>query len=122
MICADEYWQATEPAYKSVYGDVQNVALPWEWSDEFRLRNCIYPMFLSLPLHLVRFLGIDTNLVVRSVPYLTHYVFVVANDVFFWKIAKRLVVRDAAKLAFILYFFNRFETMHLIRTIGNSLE
>ena len=28
----DEYWQATQPAYNWVYGNVQ---LPWEWHDKF---------------------------------------------------------------------------------------
>ena len=35
MVHPDEYWQATEPAYKSVYSDVQDVRLPWEWSAQF---------------------------------------------------------------------------------------
>lgn len=33
MAHPDEYWQSMEVAYKSVYGDRQNVWLPWEWSD-----------------------------------------------------------------------------------------
>jgi hypothetical protein len=33
LVCPDEYWQAVEPAYKLVYGDVQDVELPWEFSD-----------------------------------------------------------------------------------------
>ena len=30
--------------------------------------------------------------------------------------------RDAARLCFLFYFFNRFETMHIIRTLTNSIE
>jgi hypothetical protein len=32
------------------------------------------------------------------------------------------VGRDAARLGFLFYFFNRFETMHIIRTLTNSIE
>jgi len=91
LICADEYWQAVEPAYKLVYGDVQDVQLPWEYSDEFRLRNSIYPIYLSLPLHLVRFLGIDTNFVVRCVPYLAHLPIVLITDLYMWRVSRRTV-------------------------------
>ena len=43
----DQLWQATQPAYEFVYGGVD---LSWEWSDEYKLRNAVYPIFLALPL------------------------------------------------------------------------
>jgi phosphatidylinositol glycan class B len=120
MVHPDEYWQSTMPAYKSVYGG--DTWLPWEWSDRYRLRNTIYPIYLSLPMHLCKALGIDNNLVVRVVPYLAHLPVVILTDLFLWKISKRLIGHDAARLCFIFHFFNRFETMHIIRTLTNSLE
>lgn len=122
MVHPDEYWQSTQPAYRQVYGDELDVWLPWEWSDKFRLRNCLYPMYLALPMQICKDLGIDTNMVVRITPYLAHLPVVLLNDWFTWKVAKRVTTRDAARLGFIFYFFNRFETMHLIRTLTNSIE
>jgi hypothetical protein len=99
-----------------------DVWLPWEWNDEFRLRNCIYPMYLAIPLHIAKSLGVDSNLVVRKLPYLAHLPVVLLNDWFFWKVSKRVIGHDAARLGFIMFFFNRFQTMHIIRTLTNSLE
>jgi hypothetical protein len=84
------------------------VRLPWEYTDQFRLRNSIYPTYLSLPLYLVRYLHLDTNFVVRTVPYLAHVLIVFVNDAYMWRISRRLLQKDAARLAFLLYFFNRF--------------
>jgi len=98
------------------------VWLPWEWSDEFRLRSTIYPMYLSLPMHLVRFLGIDTNMVLRTAPYMAHLPLVLLTDYFFWKTMTKILHRDAAKLSFFLYFFNKAQTMYMIRTLTNSIE
>lgn len=53
----DEYWQGTEVAYDMVYGGVK---LSWEWRDEYRIRNILYPAFLSIPLWIFKILGIDT--------------------------------------------------------------
>ena len=110
MVHPDEYWQSTMPAYRSVYGHERDVWLPWEWSDEFRLRNTIYPMYLSIPMHLNKALGIDTNWVVRVTPYLAHVPIVILNDIFLWKVSKRLIGHDAARICYIAYFFNRFQT------------
>ena len=122
MVHPDEYWQSTMPAYKQVYGNQTDVWLPWEWNAEFRLRNCIYPMYLAIPLHFAKILGLDSNLVVRKLPYLAHLPVALLNDWFFWKVGKKVVGRDAARLGMIMLFFNRFETMHIIRTLTNSLE
>ena len=122
MVHPDEYWQSTMPAYRSVYGHERDVWLPWEWSDEFRLRNTIYPMYLSIPMHLNKALGIDTNWVVRVTPYLAHVPIVILNDIFLWKVSKRLIGHDAARICYIAYFFNRFQTQHIIRTLTNSIE
>ena len=89
LVNPDEYWQSIEVAYKWVYGG--DVNLPWEWSDQWQLRNTLYPFYLSLPLRLVKYVGIDTNFVVRITPYLAHCPFVILNDIFTWKVAKRVI-------------------------------
>lgn len=119
----DEYWQSVEPAYKAVYGnEVKDMYLPWEWSDEYRLRNTIYPMYLSLPLRLAKELGYDSNQVVRTLPYLAHLPVVIINDIFLWKLSKRLVNKNSARLGFAFFFANRFQTHYMIRTLTNAIE
>lgn len=118
----DEYWQSIEPAYHYVYSDVTHVYLPWEWSEHFRLRNCIYPMYLTLPLRFVRFLGVDYNFIVRSLPYIAHLPIVLLTDFYTWAIAKRIVKKEAARLCMLMYFTNTFQTLYLIRTLTNTIE
>ena len=62
MVHPDEYWQATQVAYNWVYGGVM---LPWEWDDQFRLRNAIYPAYLAGPLYLLKMAGLDSPWIVR---------------------------------------------------------
>lgn len=122
MVHADEYWQSFEPAYAAVYSDVTKVYLPWEWSPQFKLRNAIYPMYMYLPMLFVRTIGLDTNFVVRTVPYLAHLPIVLTTDYFVWAGAKRIVTKDVARMSIILYLSCTFQTMHLIRTLTNTIE
>ena len=53
MAHPDEYWQVTQVAYREVYGDPANgydIDLPWEFHNDYRLRNAIYPLFHVLPM------------------------------------------------------------------------
>ena len=79
-------------------------------------------MYLSGPLSLVRYLGIDTNFVVRKIPYLAHLPFVIILDIYVWRVFNRILEKNAARLGFALYFLNRFQTALMIRTFTNSLE
>jgi len=53
-------------------------------------------------------LDMDTNYLVNITPYLAHLPVVLLTDYFTWKVAKRVVGHDAARLSTILIFFNRF--------------
>lgn len=73
-------------------------------------------------MHLNKWMGIDTNFVVRVTPYLAHLPIVIVNDIFIWKVSKRVIGHDAARICFLAQFFNRYQTMHMIRTLTNSIE
>jgi hypothetical protein len=61
---ADEYWQGTEIAYDLVFPG--EVSKPWEWWPEHRIRNYLYPIYLSIPLRILKFLGLDYFYLVRG--------------------------------------------------------
>jgi hypothetical protein len=63
----DEYWQGTEIAYSMVYG---GVTLPWEWSTENRIRNVLYPFYLSLYLRILDLLHLDYYFLLRAAYYI----------------------------------------------------
>ena len=67
----DEYWQSMEIAYKMVYQDQVDAIVTWEWLPEYGLRNTIYPFYLSIPLRILRFTNMDSNmLVVNSMGFM----------------------------------------------------
>jgi len=116
---ADEYWQGTEVAYNIVYGGVH---LPWEWQTDFRLRNVIYPYYLALPMWLAKVVGLDTPLVVRLTPYVAHSAIAVASDYYFYKVTKKLMGIQVARVTFLYYFTNQFFNSFMIRCFSNSVE
>ena len=81
-------------AYRTVYGDRENgydIDLPWEYHNDYRLRNTIYPLFHVVPLWILRLCGLDYNIVVRYCPYLVHMGLVIVSDLYLWKIGKSTV-------------------------------
>jgi phosphatidylinositol glycan class B len=119
MVHPDEYWQATQVAYNWVYG---GVVLPWEWHDQYKLRNAVYPAYLAGPLYLLKHFGLDSPWLVRVQPYLTHCPLVILNDYFVWKIGKRLIGVDASRITVLLLLTNRCQNEYIIRCFTNSLE
>ena len=61
---ADENMQGIEIAYKMAFGDKIDVMITWEWLPFYSLRNILYPAYLSIPFHLLRFLNLDYNLLI----------------------------------------------------------
>lgn len=106
-------------AYNIVYGGVE---LPWEWRSKYRIRNVLYPMYLSIPLWILKFLRLDTYYMVRLSPYLAHLVLVLLGDYFFFKVACKLVGERAGRLSLYLYFACASYNSYIIRCFTNSLE
>ena len=102
----DEYWQVTQVAYDWVYGGVD---LPWEFDKAYRLRNVIFPAFIAIPMYLLKLANLDSNLVIRLAPYFTHLLLVVLNDLFIWKIGKKVVGVDATRFAMFFIVTNQFQ-------------
>lgn len=93
------------PSYNIVYG---GVTLPWEWEDMYRLRNTLYPFYLSAPLKLLKMLELDTAEAVRMTPYLAHYPLVLMHDYLFWQIGKRVLGKNSARVGMLLLMTSSF--------------
>ena len=125
MAHPDEYWQVTQVAYREVYGDPINgydIDLPWEFHNDYRLRNAIYPLFHVGPMWLLKIFGLDTNWAIRVCPYVVHSCFVIIGDTYLWKIGKNTVGKSATQVAFVFYLTNRVQNAFLIRCFGNGIE
>ena len=121
MAHPDEYWQVTQVAYSMVYPD-SSVVLPWEFHPDFRLRNLIYPIAHSIPLYLLKTLGLDSNIAVQLCPYVLHGLLLIISDAFLWQIGKKIVGKESTQISFIFYLSNRFQNAFITRCFTNSLE
>lgn len=125
MAHPDEYWQVTQVAYRTVYGDPANgydIDLPWEYHNDYRLRNTIYPLFHAGPMWVLKVLGLDSNQAIRLCPYIVHASLVIIGDIYLWKIGKSTVGKEATMTALLFYFTNRVQNSLIVRCFTNSLE
>ena len=69
LVHPDEFWQVNQISYKLVYPTAP-MDLPWEFNKESRLRCFIYPLIQAIPMWIMKFLGLDTWLVIQHISYL----------------------------------------------------
>jgi hypothetical protein len=102
-----------------VFGGVH---LPWEWTPENRIRNTIYPYYLSILLRLVKHFGIDDAMTVRNSYYLAHSLLIILGDYFYIKVGKLVIGDTGTKIAMYFYLSNKFYNTHIIHAFINSFE
>jgi hypothetical protein len=98
------------------------VTLPWEWSKENRIRNTLYPYYLSIPLRLLKYFELDDVNTVRNSYYVAHALLVIVGDYFFIKVGKSLVGNFSTKVSLYYYLTNKFYNSHIIHAFINSTE
>jgi hypothetical protein len=118
----DEIWQGYEMAYQIAYSDVVPLVKTWEWYSMYSLRSIIYPLYLSLPLHFLRFFGLDTNLAVNLSITAMNSLFLSIGDVFLYKFSKNLLGLTGAKMALVYFLFNRRINEIYNKTLSNGAE
>jgi len=94
-------------AYKVAYGDQVPLVTTWEWFDGYALRSILYPAYLSIPLHILRFLAIDTNFLVVNSILVMNCLLQVTGDYFLYLLAKHLIGRDGALMSLTYSLFNQ---------------
>lgn len=96
--------------------------MTWEWYPDARIRSYLYPLYLSIPLRIINFLGLDYSSTVRASYYLAQWVLVIIGDYFYYQIGCTMIGENATRLSMYLYISNKFYNIHLIRCFGNSVE
>ena len=119
LVHPDELYQGTQIAYDFVFGGVE---LPWEWRDPYRLRNALYPIYLSWPLWILKWTRMDYRQLVLVSPYIAQWPLEVASDYALWIVGKQTVGKAATRVAFILILTNFFMVEYEIRCFTNTLE
>ena len=119
LVHPDELYQGTQIAYDFIYGGVD---LPWEWRDPYRIRNSLYPIYLSWPLALLKYLHLDFPYMVLISPYIAHFPLMLMSDYYLWHVGKLIVGKPATRIAFILFLTNTYMVEFEIRCFTNTLE
>ena len=98
------------------------LVITWDWVDEYALRNTLYPLYLSLPLHILRRLSIDTNfLVVNSMLFMNSLLQLV-GDYYLYKLAKQFLGTNGAKISLVYVLFNATINQIFSKTLTNGAE
>lgn len=119
LLYPDEYWQGTEIAYNMVYGGVSQ---PWEWTSGNRIRSHLYPLYLSIPIRILKFLSLDYYFTVRNSYYLFHMILVLIGDYYYYKVGCKIVGKNATRVSLYILMASKFYNVHIIRCLANSVE
>jgi hypothetical protein len=109
-------------AYHLAYRDVVPMVKTWEWDPNYALRSLFYPAFLSIPLHILRFLGLDTGFMVVNSVFFMNTIIQTMGDIFMYKLAKNLLGTKGAKLALLYMLFNKRINEIPQKTLANGAE
>jgi phosphatidylinositol glycan class B len=109
-------------AYKIAYGDQVDILVTWEWLKYYALRSVLWPLYLSLPLHLLRFLNIDFNRLVILSPIFMNTIIVVLGDYYSYKLTKRLINRKCALIFLLNSLIDKDINLIFLRTMTNGIE
>jgi hypothetical protein len=118
----DENQQGPEIAYKMAYGDQVDVVTTWEWLDYYSLRNTIYPFFLSIPMHILRFLKMDSNYAIITSPLYMNALLQLLGDYYGFILTERLVNKKCAMIFLTYCLTNSRITELFSRTFTNGME
>ena len=118
----DQSWQGQEMAYKIAYGDVVDIVSTWEWIDFYALRSHLFPAFLSIPLHILRFIGLDTNFLVCNSILFMNSLIQVAGDYFLFLLSNDVLGREGALMTMTYAIVNRRLNEIFAKTLTNGCE
>lgn len=104
------------------YSDKVPIVKTWEWVNEYALRAYLWPLFLSIPLHPLRLLGLDYNVLVVNSIYAMNILLFTIGDYYLYKLAKNLLGRRFAQLALVYALFNCNINLIFQKTMTNGAE
>lgn len=118
----DQSWQGGEMAYHLAYRDEVPLVRTWEWINVYALRSVIWPFILSLPLHALRFLGLDTNFMVANSIIFMNSLVQVLGDYFLYYLAKHFLGVEGATMSLTYSLVNRRLNEIFQKTLTNGAE
>lgn len=125
---ADEIYQGKEIAYKILYeqsdaniNGIQSFST-WEWWKGYNLRTFLYPLWLSLPGHILKMLNLDTNFLIINSIYLMHCILWVVGDYYCFLFVRQLLGKREAIAAVVFSITSEHVNNFVLRTSANGVE
>lgn len=94
----------------------------WEWWDAYSLRTWLYPLYLSLPGHILKALGLDTNFMIVNSIYFMHVLIQMVGDYYCFHFVRQLLGKREAIATVIFSATSERVNDYTLRTSANAVE
>ena len=94
----------------------------WEWWQGFNLRTHTYPLWLSLPGFLLKWLGLDTNFMIINSIYFMHCIIWVVGDYYVFLFVRQVFDKKTACFTIIYSMTSEYVNDYVLRTSANGIE
>jgi hypothetical protein len=118
----DQNWQGIEAAYQIVYHDSAKNIATWEWQEMYTLRSVLYPLYLSIPVQILKTLGLDYNCLVMNSMFFMNALVIALGDYYLYLLSYKFAGRQAAKISLCYMIFNYRMNYIFLKTLTNGVE
>ena len=94
----------------------------WEWWKDYNLRTWLYPLYLSLPGHVLKAFGLDTNFMIVNSIYFMHTLVQVVGDYYCYHFVRQLLGKREAAATLIFSATSEHVNDYVLRTSANGVE
>lgn len=94
----------------------------WEWWDVYSLRTWLYPLWLSIPGHFLKLVGLDTNLMLVNSIYFMHVIIQTIGDYYCYHFVRQLLGKREAAATLIFSATSEHVNDYVLRTSANGVE
>ena len=94
----------------------------WEWWQGYNLRTWLYPLWLSLAGFVLKFFGLDTNLLTVNSVYFMHCIIWTVGDYYCYKFVRQLLGKREAIATLMYSLTSEHVNDYVLRTSANGVE
>ena len=88
----------------------------------YTLRSVLYPLYLSIPVQILRTLGLDYNCLVMNSMFFMNALIIALGDYYLYLLSKKFAGRQAAMISLVYMLFNYRMNYIFLKTLTNGVE
>ena len=88
----------------------------------YTLRSILYPLYLSIPVRILKLLGLDYNCLVFNSMLFMNALIIALGDYYLYHLSKRFAGRQAGMISLIYMLFNFRMNNIFLKTLTNGVE